>query len=71
MLVVNVTSDRERLERMLRVTGEMFPDGNSYQLFQCWEDFGPVFRPPVPNPALLMGDWARAAFAGMAIGTIG
>jgi hypothetical protein len=61
--VLNVTSDAGRMERMLKVTGELFPHGNSYQLFQVWKDFGPVFRPPAPNPALLMGDWARAGFA--------
>lgn len=58
MLVLNVTTDLKRTERMQKVVGEQFPQGSNYQLFQCWEDFGSVFRPPVPNLALLMGDWS-------------
>jgi hypothetical protein len=69
LLVLNVVSDSARLERMLKTAGEMFPDGNSYQLFQCWEDFGPVLRPPWPNPAMLTGDWARAGFPYEVIGS--
>jgi hypothetical protein len=61
MLVLNVTSDAGRMERMLKVTGELFPHGNSYQLFQTWEDFGPVFRPPMPASYLLGAPWRRAA----------
>ncbi len=61
LLVLNVTSDPNRMVRMRAVCGEYFPQGNNYHLFQCWEDFGPVYRPPAPNPALLTGDWKRAA----------
>lgn len=61
LLVLNVTTDPKRMDRMRAVCGEHFPQGNNYHLFQCWEDFGPVYRPPAPNPALLNGDWARAA----------
>lgn len=57
MLVLNVVSSQKRIERMLRVLGERFPQGNNYQLFRCWEAFGPVFCPPMPSPALLTGDW--------------
>jgi hypothetical protein len=32
-------------------------------LFQTWEDFGPVFRPPEPSPALLKGGWVRGGLA--------
>jgi hypothetical protein len=60
MLVLNVTASPARRERMLKLTGELFPQGNSYQLFRCWDDFGPVFRPPSPDPALLTGQWSRA-----------
>lgn len=61
LFVLNVTSDPGRMERMRALCAEHFPQGNNYQLFQCWEDFGPVYRPPTPNPALLDGDWVRAA----------
>lgn len=61
LLVLNVTSDPKRLERMRALCSKHFPQGNNYQLFQSWEDFGPVYRPPAPNPALLNGHWARAA----------
>ncbi|QJB69858.1 replication-relaxation family protein [Parasphingorhabdus halotolerans] len=60
MLVLNVTTTERRLEKMLKVTERHFPDGCSYQLFQCWNDFGPVFTPPKPMPALLHRDWRRA-----------
>jgi len=71
LLVLNVTSDKTRMEHLLRLTTEYFPQGNNYQLFQCWEDFAPVFRPPAPNPALLKGHWARAALPPASIGKIG
>lgn len=61
MLVLNVTCDPKRLEKMCRVTGDLFPQGCSYQLFQCWEDFGQAFRPPAPKPAFLISDWERSA----------
>jgi len=67
LLVLNVTSDPKRLEKMLKVAAGQFPHGCNYQLFQCWEDFGPVFRPPSSNPALLMGDWVRAGLGGLSI----
>lgn len=63
LLVLNVTCDPKRMQKLVKVTGELFSDGNNYQLFQCWDDFGPVFRPPAPNSDLLLGDWARAGFA--------
>lgn len=62
LLVLNVASDPGRIERMLKVTEDMFSSGNSYQLFQTWEQFGPVFRPPVPSSSLLAEDWMRAGF---------
>jgi hypothetical protein len=44
---------------MIDLTTKHYPNGNAFMLFQTWEDFGPVFRPPLPNPALLIGDWGR------------
>jgi len=57
MVVLNVTTSEERKRRMLALTAELFPEGNSYQLFQVWDEFGPVFVPPLPNPLLLSHRW--------------
>ncbi|WP_337658829.1 replication-relaxation family protein [Sphingorhabdus sp. Alg231-15] len=57
MMVLNVVTSEARLERMLALTAEYFPHGNSYQLFQCWEDFGGPIRPPHPKSTLLEGYW--------------
>jgi hypothetical protein len=62
LLVLTVSSDPLRTVRMIDLTAKLYPNGNAYMLFQTWEDFGPVFRPPPPNPALLIGDWARGGF---------
>ncbi|WP_284126414.1 replication-relaxation family protein [Parerythrobacter aestuarii] len=62
MLVLNVTTNLSRRTRMQEVLDEIYPAGNAYQLFQTWDAFGPVFCPPRPNPALLIGDWARAGY---------
>lgn len=57
MMVLNVVTSEARLERMLALTAEYFPHGNSYQIFQCWEDFGEPIRPPHPKSTLLEGYW--------------
>lgn len=57
MMVLNVTTSEERLERMLGLTSELFPEGNSYQLFQHWDAFGGVLTPPNPAPSLLAAEW--------------
>lgn len=54
MMVLNVTTSEERVQRMLGLTQELFPNGNSYQLFQVWDAFGPVLSPPMPNPSLVV-----------------
>lgn len=59
LLVLNVLSDERRLERMVEFVGKRYPQGNAFMLFQSWEDFGVVFRPPEPNPCLLIGGWTR------------
>jgi hypothetical protein len=59
LLVLNVLSDERRMERMVEFASERYPHGNSYMLFQAWEDFGPIFRPPEQSPALLNGGWVR------------
>jgi len=57
LMVLNVTTRQERVERMLALTRKLFPEGNSYQLFRCWEAFGEVFAPPKPDPTLSYDDW--------------
>ena len=63
LLVLNVLSDRQRMERQVQFVAERYPRGNSFILFQAWEHFGPVFRPPEPSPALLNGGWFRGGLA--------
>lgn len=70
LLVLNVLSDQRRIERMVESMTKSYPKGNSFMLFQAWEDFGPIFRPPAPNSCLLNGDWARAGLAEFDIGKI-
>ncbi|MDG2001776.1 MAG: replication-relaxation family protein [Novosphingobium sp.] len=60
MLVLNVTTNLARMQRMLQATAEQYPDGNSYQLFQVWRDFAPSFRPPEPNRRFIEEGWARS-----------
>lgn len=60
LMVLNVTTSEERVQRMLGLTDELFPEGNTYQLFQVWDEFGPVFVPPLPNPFLLNHSWRMA-----------
>lgn len=62
MIVLNVVTSEARLDRMLALTQEYFPHGNSYQLFQTWEQFGTVFKPPAPNSSLLKHHWFRVGF---------
>ena len=67
MLVLNVVNDEQRIERLLSAAGLLFPSGNSYQLFQAWEQFGPIFAPPQPNPNLLEAPWLRVGEPDMGI----
>ena len=67
LLVLNVTSDPMRLTKMIAQTErEMGPC--SYQLFQAWEVFGPLWRPPSPHPELLEQPWRRAGHRELEIG---
>lgn len=59
LLVLHVLSDAMRMQRMIEFVAESYLHGNAFMLFQAWEDFGPVFRPPEPIPALLNGGWVR------------
>ena len=61
LLVLNVTTSQQRLEKMLSVS-KALPDGAgpNYMLFQTCDAFGSVFRPPNPLEHLLSGPWKRA-----------
>jgi hypothetical protein len=63
LLVLTVSSDPVRTARMIDLTAKHYPNGNAFMLFQTWTDFGPVFRPPPPNPALLIADSGRGGLA--------
>lgn len=67
LLVLNVLSDQRRIERMIDFTAKRYPKGNAFMLFHAWTDFGLVFRPPEPSPALLNGSWARGGLADFGI----
>lgn len=70
LLVLNVLSDQRRMERMIECVAKSYPSGNSFMLFQAWEDFGPAFRPPHPQSSLLMGDWGRGGLAPFSISSL-
>ena len=57
MMVLNVTTSEQRIRRMLDLTLELFPEGNSYQLFKVWDAFGAAFGPPGPNLSLFTNSW--------------
>ncbi|MEL6919700.1 MAG: replication-relaxation family protein [Pseudomonadota bacterium] len=59
VLVLNVSSDSERTQKMIDLLGHELPRGCSFQLFQTWDVFAPPFRPPEPNSSLLNKAWER------------
>jgi hypothetical protein len=67
LLVLQVVTDKKRMEQLVALTAKVFPHGNAYQLFQTWDAFGAVFRPPSPQSSLLMGDWGRGGLAPLCI----
>ena len=60
LLVLTITTSNERMERLCRLIEADVPDAAPYMLFQSWEAFGTVFRPPEPNPPLLRAPYRRA-----------
>lgn len=67
LMVLTVSSDVQRAERMIDFVAKRYPAGASFLLFQTWEDFGTVFRPPQPEPTLLLGTWKRGGLAAFEI----
>ena len=53
---------------MLKLLGEIAPNGNAYQLFRTADHFGRYFKPAKQMPELLSGAWERAGYDGMRIG---
>lgn len=64
MIVLNVSSDPKRTDKLLALAEEKL-GGVNYQLFQSWKAFAPPFRPPEPNLDLLEGNWQRAGFSSL------
>ena len=52
---------------MAEFVARRYPQGNSFMLFQAWEDFGPVFHPPDPRSTLLEGGWVRGGLSSFGI----
>lgn len=67
LLVLHVSSDPRRTARMVGIVVDRHPQGNTYLLFQTWADFGPIFRPPVPRPALLLEGWYRGGLSPLVV----
>lgn len=70
LLVLNVVTDVARMRQCIDLTAKHHPSGNAYMLYQAWEDFGVVFRPPPARPALLAGDWLRGGLGAFRIGGV-
>lgn len=60
LLVLNVTTDAKRSDKMMSLVSRQGNALSALMVFQTWEEFGPVFRPPLPNDALLHAPWDRA-----------
>lgn len=59
LLLLSVTHTAKRQEQMIDVANQAAPDIAGSLLFQHWAAFGPIYRPPEPNPDLLEGSWSR------------
>ena len=59
LLVLNVLTDRRRMEHQIEFVRQNYPSGNAFMLFQTWGDFADAYRPPNPKSALLASDWER------------
>jgi len=68
LLVLNVSADPTKLKKTISVTALASESGgNSYMLFQLFEEFGRTFKPPKPHAEFLNKDWERAGQPGMRI----
>lgn len=67
LLVLTVSTEPVRTARMVDFVARRYPSGNSFLLFQTWEDLGSVFRPPQPNSSILVGEWERGRLSSFVI----
>jgi len=60
LCVLNVSNSTVREERLMTVLKELTgPEGSNYQLFQTYDGFGEVFKPPVLDTSFLNNGWKR------------
>lgn len=72
MLVLNVLTDQKRQELLARLVERRGTfASHAFMLFQTWEAFGAIFKPPEPNEDFLGGVWARAGQPEFDISTSG
>lgn len=60
LLVLNVLNSEVTMRGMMALARELYPRGNSVQLFRCAPEFGRYFKPSALLPDLLRGAWMRA-----------
>ncbi len=60
LMVLNVVTDQKRAEQIRNLIPQYAESLVDQLLFQSWEDFGEVFKPPKPNTNLLEAGWTRA-----------
>lgn len=61
LLVLDVTIDETLLRKILALTEQQAgAAGSAYHLFQSWDAFGALWRPPDPRLELLYRPWLRA-----------
>ena len=59
LLVLNVTSNSATMKSMIRLVDEMSKAGNSYLLFQEYNEFSPIFKSQSPTMRFLNERWSR------------
>ena len=69
LLVLNVTTSEQTMRKMIELTSEVSPRGNTYMLFQVAGEFGRFFKPPKPMLGLAIDQWNRAGLECMDIVT--
>lgn len=62
LLVLNVTTSEQTMRKMIGLTGEVSPRGNTYMLFQVAGEFGRFFKPPKPISDFATQSWHRAGY---------
>jgi hypothetical protein len=67
-MVLTVSSEPARTTQMVDFLTKRHPESHSYLLFQTWEVFAPMFRPPGLSVWLLESTWMRAGLPRFAIG---